>query len=152
MGNLLNQIGLMSSTIFILCPGNFQRWLSGFAVAGNALHHLGINNNLTSTLALQGMCHGMTLHLQASSLLCGKNMVANVRQKSKRFGFKLSIGKVKGAFKVEHLLCMWKDQTNPCFVATFGCFVTIFIVTKCYALQQEEEEEKRTIQHSREQR
>jgi hypothetical protein len=38
---------------------------------------------------------------------------------------------------------MWKDETNSCFVATFGCFVTIYIVTKCYALQEEEEEEKR---------
>jgi hypothetical protein len=51
---------------------------------------------------------------------------------------------VKGAFRLE-FLCMWKDQTNSCFVTTlgcfvttFGCYVTIFIVTKCYALQQEE--------------
>lgn len=39
---------------------------------------------------------------------------------------------------------MWKDQTNSCFVTSFGCFVvTIFIVAKCYALQQEEEKRKR---------
>ncbi len=39
---------------------------------------------------------------------------------------------------------MWKDETNSCFVATFGCFVTIFIVTKCYALQEEEEEKRQS--------
>jgi hypothetical protein len=39
---------------------------------------------------------------------------------------------------------MWKDQTNSCFVTTLGCFVTIFIVTKCYALQQEEKRKRQS--------
>jgi ABC-type maltose transport system permease subunit len=49
---------------------------------------------------------------------------------------------VKGAFMVEHL-CMWKEQTNSCFAATFGCFVTIFIVTKCYAFARRRRKKKK---------
>jgi len=65
-----------------------------------------------------------------------------VRHKSKWVRVQI-IHWVKGGFQGGALknVCGKIRQTHV-FVTTLGCFVTIFIVTKCYALQQEEKKKK----------
>jgi hypothetical protein len=54
---------------------------------------------------------------------------------------------VKGrAFRAEQLMYVWKDQTSPCFVATFSCFVTIFLLLQNVMLCNKKKKKAKTIQ------
>lgn len=82
--------------------------------------------------------------------MCGKNMVAMSGTSQSGAGSNYPLGFQGGA------LMYVEGSDKPMFCGkTFGCFVTIFIVTKCYAFatrRRRRKKKKTTIQHSREQR